>query len=380
MAPTSVSQVLLSPAELSYLHTSLSLTPPIRPDARSPTQFRTLIAETDVLPGTYGSARLCFADGTEAICGVKAEVEKSRKTLADLLREGSDGNDLADDDEEIEDERQGENGWVELTVDMPGFRDDDSMPVFLSAMLSEALLADREFTKSLWINRRFHWKLYIDIVLLSPALSYPLPLLSLTSHLALLSARLPRLKSEADEDPMFDDDWDASVYLYPRKPPSTKSKSYAKPPITLLVMAVGTNIMFDPSKEELAVADIVLAVSVAERSSSPSEVMDIDSGSKTTQRELRLLAIRTIDPPSRLTPPGLPNFLNSATGGNAITSTQEAVLQREKSADDRETEGVWQAPRGGAKRKMVARMIGMVLERGGPAEEVLDGLECVKLG
>lgn len=382
MAPTSTSQVLLSPAELAYLHTSLSLTPPIRPDARSPTQFRPLIAETDILPGTYGSARICFADGTEAICGVKAEIEKSRKTLTDLVREPSDDNDLAGDEEESGDERRGENGWVELTVDIPGFRDDDSMPVFLSAMLSEALLADRDFTKRLWINRRFHWKLYIDIVLLSPALSYPLPLLSLTTHLALLSARLPCLKSEADEDPMFDDDWDASVYLYPRKPQSTTSKSYAKPSITLLVMSVGTNVIFDPSKEELAVADIVLAVSVAERSSSSTstEAMDIDSGSKKTQRELRLLAVRTIDPPSRLTPPGLPNFLNSATGGNAITSTQEAVLQREKSGEDGETEGVWQAPRGGAKRKMVARMIGMVLERGGVVEEVLDGLEGVEIG
>src|SRR6266487_1787419 len=76
MAP-STNQVLLSPAELSYLHTSLSLSPPIRPDARTPTQFRPLVAETDILPGPNGSARICFADGTEAIVGVKAEVEKS---------------------------------------------------------------------------------------------------------------------------------------------------------------------------------------------------------------------------------------------------------------------------------------------------------------
>jgi hypothetical protein len=30
-------------------------------------------------------------------------------------------------------------------------------------MLSEALLADGEFVKKLWINRRFHWKLYLDV-------------------------------------------------------------------------------------------------------------------------------------------------------------------------------------------------------------------------
>ena len=37
------------------------------------------------------------------------------------------------------------------------------MPVFLAALLSEALLADGEFTGRLWINSRFHWRLYIDV-------------------------------------------------------------------------------------------------------------------------------------------------------------------------------------------------------------------------
>lgn len=171
MAPSSIQQVLLSPAELAYLHTSLSLTPPIRPDGRSPTQFRPLIAESDILPGTNGSARICFADGTEAIVGVKAEIEKTPKSyecseLPPIKAAKGD-----DDEEEDENDRQeenggqgrGENSWVELTVEIPGFRDDDSMPVFLAALLSEALLGDRELTRRLWINQRFHWKLYIDV-------------------------------------------------------------------------------------------------------------------------------------------------------------------------------------------------------------------------
>lgn len=77
MAP--YTNIPLSPAELSYLQTSLSATPPIRPDGRSPTQFRPLVAEADILPSANGSARVCFSDGTEAIVGVKAEVEKSRR-------------------------------------------------------------------------------------------------------------------------------------------------------------------------------------------------------------------------------------------------------------------------------------------------------------
>ncbi|TVY16931.1 Exosome complex component RRP42 [Lachnellula arida] len=352
MAPSaSTQQILLSPAELSYLHTSLSLTPPIRPDGRRATDFRPLHAETDILPGTYGSARICFADGTEAVVGVKAEVEKSTPSY------------VGDDEGGGE---KGRNEWVEVSVEIPGMRDDDSMPVFLAAMLSESLLADGGFTGRLWINRRFHWKLYLDILLLSQPLSYPLPLLSLTTHLALLSTRLPKLKSEKDEDPLFDDDWDASVHLYP--------VGSAKPAVTLLVMAVKDNIIFDPSKEELSVAEVVLAVSIASHSSSAgSGRMQVDSGSG---RQLRLLAVRTIDPPSRLTHPGVPNSLNTATGGTAAASLEQENSKREGLHE----EGVWQPPRGGAKRKLIAGMIARVLEKGGVGEDVLDGLDAVELG
>ena len=54
------------------------------------------------------------------------------------------------------------------------------------------------------------------------------------------------------------------------KPASAKISASAsaslngRPPITLLVIVVGDNIIFDPSQEELAVAETALAVSVAE--------------------------------------------------------------------------------------------------------------------
>ncbi|KZF20031.1 hypothetical protein L228DRAFT_270789 [Xylona heveae TC161] len=428
MAPVGAVQTLLSPAELSYLHSSLSLSPPIRPDGRTTTQFRPLVAETDILPGTNGSARICFADGTEAIVGVKAEVEKSavrRAGNAEVEGDNDTVNVSKDDDVSA-----GENSWVELSIEIPGFRDDDSLPVFLSAMLNEGLLASGELPRRLRINARFHWKLYIDILLLSPPQSYPLPLLSLTTHLALLHARVPRLKSELDEDPLFDDDWAASVPLYSpplsssssstsvNKPststssaPAPASKSSlaspantpipSRPPITLLVMAVGNNILFDPSREELVVAEVVLAVSVGETSSSFSSSPSIlsnpsssgPSGPSTTssasgpgassssapaassksdsetKRTLHLLSARTIDPPSRLTPPGVPNELNTATGGTAPVSAADAIAAREQILG-----AVWTPPRGGVKRGLLSRMIDLVLRRGGVADEVLDGL------
>ena len=174
MAPVP-NQTLLSPAELAFLHSNLSLTPPIRPDLRLSSQFRPLIAETDFLPGTNGSARICLADGTEAIVGVKAEVEKSVLRRADT--EISQKNDLSrgpvdetmggTDQEEPKStsstSRTVDNSWVEMTIEIPGFRDDDSLPVFLAEMLNEALLATGELVAKLWINRLWHWKLYIDV-------------------------------------------------------------------------------------------------------------------------------------------------------------------------------------------------------------------------
>ena len=178
MAPPT-SQTLLSAAELSYLHTSLSLEPPIRPDSRLPTQFRPLIAETDILPGTNGSARVCFADGTEAIVGVKAEVERSAihgRSNGEASVRVSDNDHGGGQDAKMqetvsseEEERllgkkgAGHTSWVEMTIEIPGYRDDDALPIFLAAMLNEALLSTTDLIDKLWINDRFHWKLYIDV-------------------------------------------------------------------------------------------------------------------------------------------------------------------------------------------------------------------------
>ncbi|KAF3348755.1 Zinc-binding alcohol dehydrogenase domain-containing protein cipB [Verticillium dahliae VDG2] len=340
---TAAQQVLLSPAELAYLHSSLSLTPPIRPDGRTPTQFRPLTAETGILPGTNGSARVCFSDGTEAIVGIKAELEKTATPYGGAADEDISRIRQGDHVEDGGAASKGRSEWLEMTVEIPGLRDDEASTVFLASMLSEALLADGEFAKKLYINRRFHWKLYLDILLISPPLSYPLPLLSLTTHLALLATRVPRLKSEGDEDPMFDDDWQASTFLYPRN-----AKGGARPPVTLLVVAVGGNIIFDPAKEELAVAE-----------------------------QLRLLSVRTVDPPSRLTPSGVPNSENPAT--SVSTPGKKAAVPLPGVVGYGVQQGVWRPPIGGTKFAVLEAMIGKVLEKGGVADEVLDGLEGVDL-
>lgn len=174
----------ISPAELSYLYTSLSLPgTPIRPDGRSPTQFRPLSAETDILPGTNGSARVGFADGTQAIVGVKAEVEKTAlgvQALSQAQQQEEGGNDGAADGSGSGGAggTSGQGSWVQMAIEIPGFRDDDALPVFLSEMMREPLVESVSggangngngdemaggLKGRLVINRRWHWRLYIDV-------------------------------------------------------------------------------------------------------------------------------------------------------------------------------------------------------------------------
>lgn len=170
MAP--YTNIPLSPAELAYLHASLRQQPPVRPDGRSPTRFRPLVAESDILPATNGSARICFADGTEAVVGVRADVERARGGAGAAastrpgggLATGGTGRG-AEEDGARNDEKpgRGEAGWIAIAVEIPGVRDDDALPVFLAAMLGEALAADAALKDRLCINARFHWRLYVDV-------------------------------------------------------------------------------------------------------------------------------------------------------------------------------------------------------------------------
>lgn len=152
-------------------------------------------------------------------------------------------------------------------------------------------------------------------------------------------------------------------YLYPRTRASKKATAsqHVRPPITLLVISVGENVIFDPNREEIAVADAVLAISVTR---------DGAAGN------LKLLSIRTVDPPSRLTQPAVPNSENASVHGAVAPSEDVAVLNP---ATGEEVAGVWRPRRGGLKRAVIANMVKTVLKKGGVGEEVLEGLEGVEV-
>ena len=79
------------------------------------------------------------------------------------------------------------------------------------------------------------------------------------------------------------------------------------------------------------------------------------ASSENGEEELRLLAVRTIDPPSRL----------SSSAADAETGAAGAGGE----------EGVWKAKKGGVRRDVLGTMVGMCTERGGVGAEVLGGLE-----
>ncbi|EXJ82623.1 hypothetical protein A1O3_06436 [Capronia epimyces CBS 606.96] len=350
--PSLASSSPFSPAELAYLHTSLSSVPPLRPDARSlGTDFRPLRAETGVLPAVNGSAHVGFSDGREAIVGVKLEVEKTVERKNTGLKYHVDSAmDIDMDEDERRKQAMGKQEWVTLTLTVPGLRDDDPNLAFLEEMLREPLAvplstapqSDNSYTMSLQdslvINSRWHWHVYVDVLLISPngLASYPLPLLSMAAHLALRDTRIPKLKSEGEEDPVADDDWMASTYLYPRKVVTTSPR----PPVILLVLVVGENVIFDPSREELAVADGIVAVSIA--------------SSTDDDKDCKVLAVRMVDSPARDTMKGIP--------------------QSEEPQKGVDVPGVWRPRVGGVKRSVLKAVIKSVVVDG-VARDVMSGLD-----
>ena len=103
--------------------------------------------------------------------GVKAEVEKTPQNAVGKGFEGFGTKEKGEEDTDMGGTEGLEKGkgkigdpqWVEVTVDIPGQRDDDPLVVFLGAMIHEALVADGTLGRRLRLGERWHWKLYVDV-------------------------------------------------------------------------------------------------------------------------------------------------------------------------------------------------------------------------
>lgn len=131
--------------------------------------------------------------------------------------------------------------------------------------------------------------------------------------------------------------------------------------------------IFDPTREEIAVADAVLAVSIGR-----------EQETENSDANLKLLSIRTIDPPSRLTQHGVPDSENAATLNVAAaapntTANAEIPSTTAFAGTDEEVPGVWKPRRGGVSRSVISKIVKLVLARGGVGDEVMEGLEGVEV-
>lgn len=93
---------------------------------------------------------------------MKGEVERTGDAWRNVVVSGED-EEMGGAESEGLAKGRGEDGWIEVSIDVPGQRDDDAMVVFLAQMIHEALIADGGLRSRLVINGRWHWRLYVDV-------------------------------------------------------------------------------------------------------------------------------------------------------------------------------------------------------------------------
>lgn len=218
----------LANTELEYLRTSLTSDPVLRPDSRHVDQFRPVKSQIDILPMANGSSRVTASDGSDCIVGVKVKVVPQHTDL------------------------------VDVSVDIAGVKDNDPFPRSLAVVLKQVIDSCPEITeKTLILNPKYAFKLYIDCVALSYT-SHPLLILSIAIFQALKSTKLPLKLTAFNDDqeglksadeveiPQFDEDWTESVNLCP---------SNWTPPLLFIVAIVGKTVIIDPTLSEEQVAE-----------------------------------------------------------------------------------------------------------------------------
>uniref|UniRef100_A0A060T7X1 Ribosomal RNA-processing protein 42 n=1 Tax=Blastobotrys adeninivorans TaxID=409370 RepID=A0A060T7X1_BLAAD len=282
----------LSPAELSYLRDSLASHPPIRPDARSPTQYLPLEASVGFLPAANGSARVRASDGGECIVGVKTTVVRPS---------------------EVDD-------LISIGIDIEGARDDDAIVLSLTSIVTELLGSSvvPQLRKRLRLTTRFAYKLHIDATVLAHN-GNPLSIVTLAVYLALKTTKLPLLLSstddaKAEEVPVFHDDWDQAVALC----------EGFNPPIALLMAVVGDTVLLDPSKDEAVVADMGIYTGYANGAvTGPIRTIDLGSLANLSTREpgIRPSALTTV-------------YKVAAEAGDEVIQSLDAIAAAEEDQDE----------------------------------------------
>lgn len=238
----------LSTSQLSYLYSSLLQVPSIRPDARKSTEFRPLFAQINILPLTYGSSRVKW-DDTHVVVGIKAEIINAI--------------DLQTSDESKK------GGKVTVSVEIfPDTSqedyDDDLMSAFLTQSLQQSLSGIR--LENLLVTSTKAWNIFIDAVVISSD-SHALPALALAVHLALQTAKLPRIiphvaPESIDSNKVTQDIGSGDFEVDYDLKNSVPIPDIEKVGVIIFVGNVGENILYDLRSDEIAVVEGLFAVGV----------------------------------------------------------------------------------------------------------------------
>ncbi|KAG5520140.1 hypothetical protein PMAC_001216 [Pneumocystis sp. 'macacae'] len=238
----------LSASQLSYLRSSLLQVPSIRPDARSPSQFRPLFAQVNILPLTYGSSHIKW-DDTSVIVGIKAEIIDAIDLY--ILKKRKKG------------------GKISVNVEIfPNISrensDNEAMSSFFTQSILQSLSGIR--LERLLVTPTKAWSIFIDAVVISSD-NYALPALALAVRLALQTTKLPNILPHIAPESInvdknsqefgsgdFEIDYDLKN--------SVPIPDIEKVGVVIFVANVGDNIFYDLSRDEIAVVDGLLAVCV----------------------------------------------------------------------------------------------------------------------
>ncbi|SCU90624.1 LAMI_0E02894g1_1 [Lachancea mirantina] len=205
----------LSVTEKSYLHDSLCLDPPARPDGRVAHQLRPIEIFTDFLPACNGSAKISASDGSECVVSVKAKVV----------------------------ERALEEELILVDVDVAGQRDDSPFVHSIASLLTK-VLNQKIHQKNLRLTQKYAFKLFVDVLVLSSK-SHPLSLISFAVYSALKATYLPKLISSDD---------DLEVAELPTFHDYDMVKLDVDPPLLFTTAVIGNNAVIDPAHSESEVA------------------------------------------------------------------------------------------------------------------------------
>ncbi|GAA5853321.1 hypothetical protein JCM8547_000283 [Rhodosporidiobolus lusitaniae] len=191
---------LFSPAELSFTQIPLSHSSatsyandevPLRPDGRSPLQYRDLVLQTGVsqAQGALGSARVVVEDAGGTGGGASTEVWAGVRGEVETMEEGQEGGKV------VVSLEGAPTALPSLPSDLP-----QTLASLLTSLFSSSVLPASILSQLVILPSSKSWTLYLDVLVLSSAGGNVSDLAVIAARSALASSRIPATRSIGFEE------------------------------------------------------------------------------------------------------------------------------------------------------------------------------------